>query len=219
MSVDPSGSIRRRRRCLSPSEKYELYLQVLTGQATQREAAERWRVDRSTVVHICRVAKQGALDASVPGRPGQSGEQAAMASRDMKPRSLVAGYSHRTFSRTQIHLKPGHQHTLNPIDHNEPGKPDITPKGADDLPAYPRIRVRDHVAEDHPRAGLDNTTTAIPRTNQECATAPSGLDSAPVVRRRRPQPRRSRTTTGHLASQGDSRSGGRGQPAAPAGLG
>src|SRR5450755_4581152 len=90
MGVDPGGS-GRRRRWLAPSEKYELYLQVLTGQATQREAAERWRVDRSTVVHICRVAKQGALDASVPGRPGQSGEQAAMASRDMKPRSLVAG--------------------------------------------------------------------------------------------------------------------------------
>jgi hypothetical protein len=49
----------------------------LTGQATQREAAERWKADRSTVVPICRVAKQGALDAlaaSVPERPGQSGE-------------------------------------------------------------------------------------------------------------------------------------------------
>ena len=67
---------------MSASEKYELYLSVVTGQATQREAAERWRVDRSTVVHICRVAKQGALDAlaaSVLGRPGQTGEQAAMA--------------------------------------------------------------------------------------------------------------------------------------------
>ena len=78
MGVDPSSPGRRRRR-LAPSEKYQLYLEVLTGQATQREAAERWRVDRSTVVHICRVAKQGALAASVPGRPGQSGEQAAMA--------------------------------------------------------------------------------------------------------------------------------------------
>ena len=41
--VDPSSSGRRRRR-LAPSEKYELYLQVLTGQATQRDAAERWKV-------------------------------------------------------------------------------------------------------------------------------------------------------------------------------
>jgi transposase-like protein len=32
---------------LSPSEKYEIYVSVLTGQATQREAAEQYGVDRS----------------------------------------------------------------------------------------------------------------------------------------------------------------------------
>ena len=56
-------------------------MQVLTQQATQREAAEKFGVDRSTVVHICRTAKQGALDAlaaSVPGRPGLSAGQAAL---------------------------------------------------------------------------------------------------------------------------------------------
>jgi transposase-like protein len=70
------------RRRLAPSEKYELFVQVLTGQATQREAATKWGVDRSTVVHVCRTAKQGALDAlasSVPGRPGQSAQDAALA--------------------------------------------------------------------------------------------------------------------------------------------
>jgi hypothetical protein len=77
---DPRRSGRARPR-LAPSEKYELSVSVLTAQATQREAAERWKVDRSMVVHICRVAKQGALDAlaaAVPGRPGQSAEQAAL---------------------------------------------------------------------------------------------------------------------------------------------
>jgi transposase-like protein len=81
MVSDPSVNNRKPRRRLSPSEKYELWLSVLTGQATQREAAERSGVDRSTVVHVCRTAKQGALDAlaaSVPGRPGQSAEQAAL---------------------------------------------------------------------------------------------------------------------------------------------
>jgi transposase-like protein len=66
---------------LSPSEKYEIFVQVLTGQATQREAATRSGVDRSTVVHICRTAKQGALDAlaaSMPGRPGVSTQDAAL---------------------------------------------------------------------------------------------------------------------------------------------
>ncbi len=57
-------------------------MSVLTGQATQREAAERFKVDRSTVVHACKTAKQGALDAlasAVPGRAGQTPEQAALA--------------------------------------------------------------------------------------------------------------------------------------------
>src|SRR3954470_10919677 len=73
---------RKARRRLSPSEKYEIFVQVLTGQATQREAADRAGVDRSTVVEICRTAKQGALDAlaaSVPGRAGVSAEQALLA--------------------------------------------------------------------------------------------------------------------------------------------
>lgn len=79
---DRSVNSQKARRRLSPSEKYELYVSVLTGQATQREAAAKAGVDRSTVVHICRTAKQGALDAlaaSVPGRAGQTPEQAALA--------------------------------------------------------------------------------------------------------------------------------------------
>jgi transposase-like protein len=72
---------RKTRRRLAPSEKYEIFVSVLTGQATQREAAEKWKVDRCTVVHICRTARQGALDAlpaSVPGRPGMTAGQAAL---------------------------------------------------------------------------------------------------------------------------------------------
>ncbi len=72
---------KRKRRRLSPSEKYEIYVSVVTGQSTQREAAEQYGVDRSTVVTACRVVKQGALDAlaaAVPGRPGVSREQAAL---------------------------------------------------------------------------------------------------------------------------------------------
>lgn len=72
-----SGKQRKRRRLLSPSQKYELYVAVLTGQCTQREAAEKWRIDRTTVTTICRTAKQGALTAlsARPGRPGKSAEQ------------------------------------------------------------------------------------------------------------------------------------------------
>ena len=73
---------RKTRRRLAPSEKYEIFVSVLNGQATQREAAQKWKVDRSTVVHICRTARQGELDAlsaSVPGRPGTTAGQAALA--------------------------------------------------------------------------------------------------------------------------------------------
>lgn len=69
---------RKPRKRLAPSEKYEVFVQVLTQQATQREAAEKWGVDRTTIVSICKTAKQGALDAlsaARPGRPGKSAEQ------------------------------------------------------------------------------------------------------------------------------------------------
>lgn len=72
-----SSGIQRKRRLLPPSQKYEMFVAVLTEQCTQREAAEKWRVDRSTVTTVCRTAKQGALDAlsARPGRPGKTGEQ------------------------------------------------------------------------------------------------------------------------------------------------
>lgn len=37
--TEPTSAHGKPRRRLAPSEKYELYVQVLTGQATQREAA------------------------------------------------------------------------------------------------------------------------------------------------------------------------------------
>jgi transposase-like protein len=92
---------------LSPSEKYELWLSVLTGQATQREAADRYGVDRSTVVHTCRTAKQGALDAlasAVPGRPGQSPEQAALARAQEEVERLRATVTEQAVA---LHLHEG----------------------------------------------------------------------------------------------------------------
>jgi transposase-like protein len=79
--VSPPKPGPKPRKRLAPSEKYEVFVQVLTQQATQREAAEKWGVDRTTVVSICRTAKQGALDALAaarPGRPGRSVEQAEL---------------------------------------------------------------------------------------------------------------------------------------------
>lgn len=78
----PEAQERKPRKRLAPSEKYEMFVQILTQQATQREAATKWGVDRSTVISVCRVAKDGALAAlaaSVPGRPaGASPERAEL---------------------------------------------------------------------------------------------------------------------------------------------
>ena len=61
---------RRRRRLLSPAEKYEAFVQVLTGEMSVAECADHWGVDRSTIMRAREVAKRGALDALASSRPG-----------------------------------------------------------------------------------------------------------------------------------------------------
>jgi transposase len=43
---------------------------LVRGEATIMEAADRARVDRSTIMKLRQVAKQGALDALAASRPG-----------------------------------------------------------------------------------------------------------------------------------------------------
>ena len=71
--VDKAG--RRKKRRLAPSEKYEIWLQLLRAEVTQNEAAEQWHVDRSTVMRIRKVAKDGALEALSQSRPGKKAKQ------------------------------------------------------------------------------------------------------------------------------------------------
>ena len=61
---------RRRKLFLSPSEKYELWVGLLRGEYTTVRAAERAGVDRTTIMRVRQVAKQGALDALAASRPG-----------------------------------------------------------------------------------------------------------------------------------------------------
>lgn len=61
---------RRSKRLLSPSQKYEIWLQLIRQEVTIAEAAEQQQVDRSTIMRIRTVAKEGALAALAASKPG-----------------------------------------------------------------------------------------------------------------------------------------------------
>jgi transposase-like protein len=79
----PSGKSvsRRKRRPLSAEEKYQIWQQLLTRELSQRQAAEHYDVDPTTIMRIRRVGREGALSAlaqSTPGRQGRSVEDAEL---------------------------------------------------------------------------------------------------------------------------------------------
>jgi transposase len=60
LSTEPS---RKKKRFLAPQEKYEIWMQLVRGETTVSEAAERARVDRATIAKLKTVARDGALEA------------------------------------------------------------------------------------------------------------------------------------------------------------
>ncbi len=68
---DPVDPTRRAKRFLSAEQKYEIWLRILTGELTTNEAAARAGVDRSTVLKLRKVAKDGAIAALQSSRPGR----------------------------------------------------------------------------------------------------------------------------------------------------
>lgn len=62
---------------MTPQEKYQIWLEVLGGQGSQREIADKWNVDRSTVAHVVKLAKEGALERLAASRPGRRGKSVA----------------------------------------------------------------------------------------------------------------------------------------------
>jgi transposase-like protein len=66
---------RRAKRLLSPSQKYEIWLQLVRQEVTVAEAAAAQQVDRSTIMRIRQVAKEGALAALAASKPGVTGRQ------------------------------------------------------------------------------------------------------------------------------------------------
>jgi transposase-like protein len=98
---------RRRRKKLAPSQKYEVFTAVLTSSATQRELAEQYGVDRTTIRSICATAKQGAIDAltaAVPGRRGRTAEQIELEEARTQIERLKATICEQAVS---LHLEKG----------------------------------------------------------------------------------------------------------------
>ena len=61
---------RRAKRFLTPLQKYEIWLQLVRGETTIGEAADLFEVDRSTIMRLRQVAKDGAIQALAESRPG-----------------------------------------------------------------------------------------------------------------------------------------------------
>ena len=61
---------RRAKRFLTRLQKYEIWLQLVRGETTIGEAADRFEVDRSTIMRLRTVAKDGALQALAESKPG-----------------------------------------------------------------------------------------------------------------------------------------------------
>ena len=61
---------RRAKRFMSPSQKYEIWLRLVGQEVTIAEAAAAQHVDRSTIMRIRTVAKEGALTALAASKPG-----------------------------------------------------------------------------------------------------------------------------------------------------
>ena len=71
MSEKKPAPGRRKRRLLSPEEKWEIFLEVTSQELTQADAARKWGVDTSVVIKLRRDAKDAALAAFAASKPGR----------------------------------------------------------------------------------------------------------------------------------------------------
>lgn len=62
---------RKKKRFLAPQEKFEIWMQLVRGETTIGDAADKNRVDRATISKLKDVAQKGALEALAASRPGR----------------------------------------------------------------------------------------------------------------------------------------------------
>src|SRR5664279_2643518 len=89
---------RRTKRFLSPSLKYEIWLRLVRQEVTIAEAAAAEHVDRSTIMRIRTVAKEGALAALAapnpacrPGSGTTNFEISIVIEKNLRPLSFTPG--------------------------------------------------------------------------------------------------------------------------------
>ena len=80
----------RRKRPLSAEEKYQIWQQLLTGELTQRQAAEQWNVDPTTIMRIRRVGRESALAGLAQSKPGRRDGGAVQDAELMAARAEIA---------------------------------------------------------------------------------------------------------------------------------
>jgi transposase len=91
---------RRSKRLLTPLQKYEIWLQLVRQEVTIAEAADTHQVDRSTVMRIRTVAKDGALAALAESRPGVKARE-----RDVELEAARAEVARLSQALTQLAVK------------------------------------------------------------------------------------------------------------------
>src|ERR1700745_796655 len=62
---------RRRRRQLTPEEKWEIFLEVTSQEISQADAARKYGVDVSVIIRLRALAKDAALAAFASAKPGR----------------------------------------------------------------------------------------------------------------------------------------------------
>ncbi len=62
---------RRKRRQLSPEEKWEVFLEVTSQELSQVDAARKWGVDVSVIIRLRALAKDAALAAFASAKAGR----------------------------------------------------------------------------------------------------------------------------------------------------
>ena len=61
----------RKRRQLSPEEKWEIFLEVTSQEISQADAARKYGVDVSVIIRLRALAKDAALAAFASAKPGR----------------------------------------------------------------------------------------------------------------------------------------------------